>query len=224
MFLANTAYFCIILSCFQNGTPCSVLLDLRFFRPCIAGCCFSDGSMLHHHIHTVSQRKIMIQVQASQFAVFALSQCPIMLFNWLFSCGVGVDFFVCDAGRIYGLAMSWMQCCFEPRYLLAVVQVTRMRCATNVVWQTSFQALLYPLNFTITVPWSVAFWSVATTPSWTGLTLLQQTQLVGFLAKVLHRTQMVLNMLGFVFFDFNGRLQVFPTWFIHKSYFKDLSG
>ena len=42
------------------------------------------------------------------------------------------------------------------RYLLAVVQVTRMRCATNVVWQTSFQALLYPLNFTITVPWSVA--------------------------------------------------------------------
>ncbi|CAJ1343352.1 unnamed protein product [Effrenium voratum] len=36
-------------------------------------------------------------------------------------------------------------------YLLAVVQVTRMRCTQSVVWQTSLLALLYPLNFTITV-------------------------------------------------------------------------
>lgn len=31
-----------------------------------------------------------------------------MFFSSLFSCGVGVNFFVCDAARIYGLAMSWM--------------------------------------------------------------------------------------------------------------------
>lgn len=77
---------------------------------------------------------------------------------------------VLSSGQITGSApvvASVMAACFITTftlYLLAVVQVTRMRCATNVVWQTSFQALLYPLNFTITV---------------------------------------------------------FPTWFIHKSYFKD---
>ncbi|CAE7306179.1 unnamed protein product [Symbiodinium natans] len=36
-------------------------------------------------------------------------------------------------------------------YLLAVVKVTHLRCSKAVVWSTSFQALLYPLNFTITV-------------------------------------------------------------------------
>jgi len=36
-------------------------------------------------------------------------------------------------------------------YLLAVVKVTNLRCSQDVIWSTSFQALLYPLNFTITV-------------------------------------------------------------------------
>ncbi|CAK9104057.1 unnamed protein product [Durusdinium trenchii] len=77
---------------------------------------------------------------------------------------------VLRSGQITGSApvvALVMAACFVATftlYLLAVVQVTRMRCNNNVVWNTSFQALLYPLNFTITV---------------------------------------------------------FPTWFIHKNYFKD---
>ncbi len=101
----------------------------------------------------------MVQVQASQFCTFLVSN-DVFLLLFAFSCGVGVHFFLLATSWMYSVASARL------RYLLAVVQVTRMRCTTNVVWQTSFQALLYPLNFTITVPWSVAFWSIKKLPTW----------------------------------------------------------
>lgn len=126
-----------------------------------------------------------------------------------------------------------------------------MRCATNVVWQTSFQALLYPLNFTITVSWpipsSIAHRDGAGRSIWfracvnlarhecgskmfkilqllNDMLMLSQDTTVG--SQWIYHDISVIHILILhadliVWLTGLGMLQVFPTWFIHKSYFKE---
>lgn len=86
-------------------------------------------------------------------------------YSWVLSAGLVVvdcstlakNTIVLENGVITGAApvvAAVMAVCFVLTlmlYLLAVVKVTNLRCSQDVIWSTSFQALLYPLNFTITV-------------------------------------------------------------------------
>ncbi|CAE7248019.1 unnamed protein product [Symbiodinium sp. CCMP2456] len=86
-------------------------------------------------------------------------------YSWVLAAGLVVvdcstlakNTIVLENGIITGAApvvAAVMAVCFVLTlmlYLLAVVKVTNLRCSQDVIWSTSFQALLYPLNFTITV-------------------------------------------------------------------------
>mmetsp|Transcript_37577 Transcript_37577/g.70057 ORF Transcript_37577/g.70057 Transcript_37577/m.70057 type:complete len:281 (+) Transcript_37577:40-882(+) len=89
----------------------------------------------------------------------------VLPYSWAFAAGLVVldsstleqNTIVLRSGVITGAApvvAAVMATCFVltfSLYLLAVVKVTNLRCSPDVVWSTSFQALLYPLNFTVTV-------------------------------------------------------------------------
>lgn len=161
-----------------------------------------------------------------------------MCFSSLFSCGVGVNFFVCDAARIYGLAVSWM-------YLVLLFRQIEVSfgCGASHENEMCHQCSMADLLSGFAIPIelhnngplvSCIFQPVHPVRKVRFFFFGKQTQqmlsLKGPRFWIEHDgivcDKRVLNMPAclVVFWRFNARLQVFPTWFIHKSYFKDLSG